>query len=388
MTTQRVLRAHEPRDLISLVPYRLGFRPAASVVLMGMTMNEARGTSEVGLVARADLAGLAHDEHGPDLAADLAGHLLDSGADGVFVVIYTSAPHGAPGREGLERVRQVLDAALAWMPPVEPWVVGPDGWGHLSCACCPPGGRALDELLGTEIGATLVLEGVGPAPSRERLGTSRVPRGPARSAARRAARAERARHRDVAAACGGAPLVRGAAFGVPGAAALRDQGPLDRWREEGARLWDRSVRRPEDDPAPPSDLGRLLVFMADRFLRDAIIAAVLAGVGRSPASYLSDAAIGAAHDAGRPPRHDVFEPAMALATAVAAHAADGDAAPALGLLAFLAWWAGESARADVVARQALDEEPGHHLAELVVVAVEGSLPPPWYERAGPRYGGR
>ncbi|WP_418607536.1 DUF4192 family protein [Georgenia sp. SUBG003] len=47
------------------------------------------------------------------------------------------------------------------------------------------------------------------------------------------------------------------------------------------------------------------------------------------------------------------------------------------MLAYLAWWGNEGARADVVARQALAEEPGHRLAELVVAALEGGMPPAW-----------
>ena len=64
-------------------------------------------------------------------------------------------------------------------------------------------------------------------------------------------------------------------------------------------------------------------------------------------------------------------------------APDGAGAPALGLLAFLAWWSSDGARADVLAHQALAEEPGHHLAALVVRALDAAAPPPWYEPRRP-----
>ncbi|GAA1631238.1 DUF4192 domain-containing protein [Georgenia ruanii] len=384
------IRLREPRDLIAYVPYRLGFHPERSVVLLGLTPNAA-GRGEAGLIARADLAHLAHPDAGPAVAATIADAMRRDGARDVAAVVYTNLPH--PERADdleLGAALATVEAALDWVH-VDPWVVGPDGWGHLDCGCCPPGGRPLAELEASAAAAALVLEGLAAAPRRADLGVFRLPDGPGRRAAARAAAAERARGRSAATASRGAPRVRGAAFGVPGARPARDQGPLRRWRREGAALWDATAatmtgRPGTSPPSPPAEaLGRLLAYLADRQVRDAVVARTIAGDHRPVTAYLDTAAVVAAYDAARAPEPGVFAAAVALGTAVAETAPDGAGAPALGLLAFLAWWRSDGARADVLARQALAEEPGHHLAELVVRALDAAAPPPWYE---PRQAGR
>ncbi|KAE8762128.1 DUF4192 family protein [Georgenia thermotolerans] len=160
---------------------------------------------------------------------------------------------------------------------------------------------------------------------------------------------------------------------------------MRRWRREGAALWDASAAAMTDRPGPPpaappaEALGRLLAFLADRELRDAVVARTITGGRRPTAAYLDTGAVIAAFDAARRRDPEAFAAAFALGTAVAQAAPDGAGAPALGLLAFLAWWSSDGARADVLAHQALVEEPGHHLAALVVRALDAAAPPPWYE---------
>ncbi|WP_448072068.1 DUF4192 domain-containing protein [Georgenia yuyongxinii] len=379
---ETVIRLSSPRDLLALVPYRLGFHPERSAVLIGTRVNE-RGRDAPGLVVRVDLADLAHPAAGPKLAAALSGHLLDDGAHDVTVVLYTHLTH--PERavdEELAAVCAALSAALSWAQDLRPWVVGPDGWGHLGCEdCCPAAGYPVADLEASPVAAALVLEGHTAAPSRAALAVPRVPAGPARDAAERAADTERARRRAVLAATGGAPLLRGAAFGAPGAAAARDQGPLRRWRRDGAQLWDSTVGARGARPGPEA-LGRLLVHLGDRCLRDAVLARTMDGGRRASHRYLGAAAADAAFDAPRRPDIEVLDAAMVLAGDVAAHSAPGRGAPALGMLAFLAWWSADGARADVVAQQALAEEPGHRLAVLVVRSLDRAVPPPWYRGAG------
>jgi hypothetical protein len=93
--------------------------------------------------------------------------------------------------------------------------------------------------------------------------------------------------------------------------------------------------------------------------------------------YLDPERVVRAFETELPPETAVVGRATTLAHAVAAHAEPGAGGAALGALAYLAWWGNEGARADVVARQALQEEPGHRLAELVVAALEAGMPPAW-----------
>jgi hypothetical protein len=62
---------------------------------------------------------------------------------------------------------------------------------------------------------------------------------------------------------------------------------------------------------------------------------------------------------------------------VVAHGRTGAQAPALTLLALLAWWRGEGARAAQLLERALADEPGHRLGVLVAKAVAAGVPPGW-----------
>ena len=55
----------------------------------------------------------------------------------------------------------------------------------------------------------------------------------------------------------------------------------------------------------------------------------------------------------------------------------GAQAPALTLLALLAWWRGDGARARVLLDGSLDAEPGYRLAELLDDALRAAIPPGW-----------
>jgi hypothetical protein len=52
------------------------------------------------------------------------------------------------------------------------------------------------------------------------------------------------------------------------------------------------------------------------------------------------------------------------------------AAPALSVLAVLAWRRGEGARSRVLSEQALDDSPEYALADLVTELLDSGCPPP------------
>ncbi|PFG37885.1 uncharacterized protein DUF4192 [Georgenia soli] len=385
MTTAQTIRLSESCDLLALVPYRLGFHPAESAVLVTLT-GTPQGTRRVGLVARMDLSDLDEPSRGPAAAAVLAGHVAATEPDEGLLVLYTDTPDDSGRLEAVvAHLTDALDAEL-WpvAPDLETWVVGPDGWAHLdACDCCPAAGRPLAELSASAGALAMVVAGYGATGRRSDLGVERVTDTDALGAAHVAAEEERRRRAAVLRSCGGAPLVRGAAFGVPGARPARDQLPLERWREDAARLWDGAVASAGPGPAGGASaeaLGRLLVALGDKVVRDAVVAAAMVGGGACTAEFLDPDVVVRAFETETPPDLGAVGAAIALAHRVAAHAPPGDGGPALGLLAYLAWWGNEGARADVVARQALAEEPGHRLAELVVAALDAGVPPAWVGR--------
>ncbi|GAA4286112.1 DUF4192 domain-containing protein [Georgenia daeguensis] len=380
MTTTETIRLSQPRDLIALIPYRLGFHPAESAVLVAVSVTPD-GRKEVGLVARMDLADLASPLSGGEAAAVLAGHVAAQQPEDLHLVLYTKEEDDRVLHDVVDHLADALDEAL-WplAPDLDPWRVGPRGWGHLdTCDCCPPAGHPLELLTASPAAAAMVTAGRAAAGDRSQLAVVRTRDGDALATAFAAAEAERERLREVRRACGGAPLVRGAAFGVPGARPARDQEPLRRWREQGARLWDAAVATGpgQRSRTAPEVLGRLLVVLGDKVVRDAVVAATMEAAEGRTGDYLDPGTVVRAFETEVAPDAEMVGRATALAQTVAAHAEPGGGGPALGALAYLAWWGNEGARADVVARQALQEEPGHRLAELVVAALEAGMPPAW-----------
>ena len=367
MTT--TVTVHDLRDLVAHLPYRLGFHPADSVVLVGLS-HRAYGRDVVGLVVRSDLADLGHPEGGPVLAATLGEHLRADGASDVVAVVYL-----ATGRRGVARdarvrsAREALVGALPWAGSLtRPWFVGGHAFGHLDpCGCCAGPGRPLRDLETSVASAAFVADGRAAAPRREDLGVVRSRDAAARSAAARAFAAERRR---VAAV--GAVGAVGAAFRRPGTPGEPPE--LRRLRQEHCDLWDASLGA----PVAPATAGRLLAALEDPRVRDAVLAATLAGGDVLARDLLQVGAVDLVLTVAPLPERAAMVAADRLACAVAAHAPDGAAAPALGVLAYLCWWDAAGARADVLAGQALREQPGHRLAVLVRQALDAAVPPPWY----------
>ncbi|RPF28661.1 DUF4192 domain-containing protein [Georgenia muralis] len=362
MTT--TVTVDDPRDLVAHLPYRLGFHPADSVVLAGLCRGPS-GRDLVGLVVRCDLADLGHPAAGPALAATLGGHLLADGAYDVFAVVYlATSRRGVSRDERVRHARRALVDAMPWAASLRgPWFVGHEAFGHLDpCRCCAAGGRPLRDLETSVASAAFVADGRAAVRCREDLAVVRTQDTAARAAAARAGAQERRR---VAAA-----RAVGAAFRPPPA----ESAELCRLRQEHCDLWDSSLG---EVPAHAT-LGRLLVALEDTRVRDAVLAATLAGGDVVARDLLPVDAVDLVLTVAPPPERDTIVAADRLACAVVAHAPDGAAAPALGLLSYLCWWDAAGARADVLAGQALQEQPGHRLAVLVREALDAAVPPPWY----------
>lgn len=413
------IRVREPRELLALLPYQLGFRPERSAVAVALRPPRGR----VGLVARVDLTDLAEPERGPALARRLVTHLVGDGAARAVLALYVTAdprpwlhaagaapdgppvggvPTGAPtggapaaevpleaptdtsptgsGRaagEALSVRRAVAhfrEAAAGFLGEVAVWAVGPQGYLSLDCAdpaCCPPGGRPLRELQSTEVGAHMVLAGAMVADSRETLVPDVAAPAPARRNARRAA--ARAR-------------VRRARAEADGPRALAD------WRVDAVGAWRAQLAAARPGGAPPAAaaLGRIGAALGDAAVRDAVLLTLVRDAGDLPersvaAGGPADATVAAdvaralgvivSPREGAPPEPATVAAATALLEAVAGHARGAERAPALTLLGLLAWWHGDGARAAVLLERALAADPAHRLAHLLVEALAAGLAP-------------
>jgi hypothetical protein len=339
----------EPRDLVALVPYRLGFVPSNSLALVALR----EPGSVIGLVLRVDLADVvAGGEHA---ARQLGGYLLDDGAVRAVGVLYDTARHrGVPG--WLARFEDAL--ARLGVDLVDCWQVDDERFRSLACtgaACCPPEGWPLSELQGATVSAEMVALGLNPAASREARMPDLTPaaEGPRRRVAARVRRA-----------------------GEP-------QGPAERAR--CLHAWLRVLADPA--VAEERDLAAALTGLHDPLVRDAVVLTCTPG-GRTAAHELvltggkgAGEALDALFDQGAgpvptPDRALLSRAAAALAV-LARHARGDRRADPLAVMAWAAWWEGDGAAGLDLADLALDSRADHSLARLVREALRVGTPPGW-----------
>jgi hypothetical protein len=362
-----VLRLTEPRELLALVPHLLGFEPHASAVVVSL---RARG--RLGVVARVDLADLADARHGPQVARSLATHLDRDGARRVVLVVYREP---GPGEGDDPAEHAAAHAAEAFDVPfggVDVLVVGGGTFRCLDCGttCCPDGGHPLGDLRSTRAGAEMVVAGSVVAARRSDLGRVAAAAEPARRAAARARR-RRAAARAQAAAAGPEALAR--------------------WRLEQVVAWRRLAEPGAAPDLPPALLGRVEAGLVDRRVRDAVLVSLLPGTGDLPERAVARdggdeddavrAAVGRLVDpaTGRAP-DDAVRAAERALEGVVAHGRRRAQAPATTLLALLAWWRGDGARAGVLVERAVTDDPGYRLAHLLRGALDAGLAPGWAAR--------
>ncbi|RXR23158.1 DUF4192 family protein [Oerskovia turbata] len=389
MTT--TIRARGPRELLAYIPFRLGYRPQDSGVLVSLRTSRGR----VGLVARVDLDDLADLEHGPQVARTLVSHLCSDGAARAVLVLYADVDLRAGGATAAREraaVEHWTDAAEEYLGEPEVWVVSATGYHGADCqdeTCCPPGGRPLADLEATEVGAHMVLAGATVAPSRSHATSIPVLDTVLRRKASRAANRWRAR-RDAA-------------------IATHDHEGLAAWRQDGLAAWraatglverahrglEHGAREALPAAVPATVLGRLEVALESVPVRDAVLLSFVAGNDELATLAAADVAgeqvetgtavaLAAVVDpvAGLPPDPLRARCAREVLEAVAGAGRRGAQAPALTLLALLAWWDGDGVLASDRLAAALDADPSYRLALLVERALDAGLAPGWARQQG------
>lgn len=383
MTT--TVSAADAAQFLSLVPRLLGFRPADSLVVVPFAGSRSLGALRVDL-PRGDL----HDLD--SAAATVVGMVCRiPGADALTAIVYDpgSALRGLPGVPLLAAVDRAADAC--GLRVVDLLTVASDGWGSHRDADRPVAGRPLADLDDAAARMPPSLDARHPVLA-DRVAGAELPR---RSAGER---------RVVGAALRTLEAALAVASGIPrvgGGRRRRDDAAVDPRALAAACELDDPPALFEDalalDPASLEPLrAALLVWtLARPSLRDvALVQWATNRVGGGAAleaqrrweqgeDYPERLGRIMWGDGARPDP-DRLERALGLVREVAALAPRRLRPGPLALCAWLSWALGRSSHADVYARRAIEIDPDHGLAEIMLSFVQVGHLPDWaFRRRGP-----
>lgn len=352
-----VVTVSGPGDLVSLVPYLVGFRPRRSLVVLSLRGPRLR----CGLTARFDLPPLDGSLDLVEFAGEVVPCLLRDDPSQVAVLVYDEAPWIASDRPAQPLV-DALDAAFerAGVPVKEAVYVGAERYWSFTCRsarCCPDEGIALAEVLASPAAAELVLRGRAPLGDRSDLVRAIEPRAPLTSAA--------------VASVADRELARLGQLDADGSLDLQG------WKEQVLALFDEVVAR--TDPAQGVSLtgdqaALLVVGMLDVGVRDAVCERCSAWLAALPE---------ARGDGALPPRPSPYDqdPVTLVLRELAVMCDDQLAVAPLTLLAAQCWAAGEGALANAALERALSIDPDYRLAVLLAQLLRAAIPPAWVERS-------
>ncbi|MGS2619297.1 DUF4192 domain-containing protein [Micromonospora sp. LZ34] len=305
-----------PADLLTAVPYLLGFHPTDSLVIVGLAGTRVAVASRTDLPASPDLVGWADDVMPQQLRM-----LHHASVTTAIVIGYGPASLVTPVLDTL--TPRLRAAAIDVFDALR--VTGRRYYSYLcqNPDCCPIDGRPFDPDR-SDLTLHAIVAGHTALPDRQALVATIAPiGGPARAAVTRATYRARARRR---------------ALTADGRDALIRAGE-DIVRKTFARYADGQVLT--DD-----ELAWLTVLLPITAIRDA--------AWRATDSQ---------------PWH------VAMWSDITRRAQPGLAAPPASLLAFAAWRSGAGALAGVAVDRALQADPTYSLAQLIDRALREGLPP-------------
>ncbi|WP_026554245.1 DUF4192 family protein [Arthrobacter sp. 35W] len=161
MSSHERLTATSSQDVLSIIPFNLGFWPRSSLVCLGLAGSSVRATLRVDLPD-----GGCRDPEGIDRYVQTVGESLrlDECADGTLLAVYTDEDWDGTGARPHPLLLDALLPALAsWGLPVkDAWHLGPAHWRHLQCRrdhCCPVPGHEVRSITGSTMTAELVYAG-------------------------------------------------------------------------------------------------------------------------------------------------------------------------------------------------------------------------------------
>jgi hypothetical protein len=367
MTT--TIRLRGPADIITVLPYHLGYRPAESLVVVCLMRNR------IGVVGRIDLP--PPDVDPALVAVELLPVVRRERPDAVVLVGFESTDGQA--EPASVAMRDAIQGA--GIQVIERLVVRDGRWWGLDCDhdCCPAQGEPVQADDEVPAVSDYIVRGRRPAGSRADL------------AARLAYRPEPGQDR------------RCAALITDLATARRSRSALQRRRrrmlQDWARILDLTPSGPDAVAAPPprddEAWAWAVVSLLDVAVRDLLIAWLCPGtldlevfpaslrrlaesvLPSRPSSPRPDArASPAAEDAGEDAVEDAVEEGLVDRLAMVCRAAPPELSPGpLTVLAHVVWWQGDGALARTALDRALAVDPDYRLAALLERMVDVAARP-------------
>jgi hypothetical protein len=379
MTT--TIRLSRPADLLTVLPYQLGFHPRRCLVVVSL-----RGT-RMGLVQRIDLP---PPEHVFDAVNAVLEPLLKDAPQAVLLIGFEEC-------EGESRAMldEMQDACLAHRITVDDRIAVRDGrWYDLDCVqtCCPPGGLPLPEPSEVPAVAEFVGREICPLPDRSALAdlvepTSRPGGG---AVSRLADEWLQLRLEATDGSRGTMAPAEEVELRACDAELRAAEGELYDFRASELAVWSR-VLCDEDDAEPvpglpPQDLAMLAASLTDVDLRDALIAWLCPGT-LSP--ELLDPVLWVQLSRALPEpwilpgEGDADEMKGVIGgqrierrlCELCAGLPGEWAVPALTLLASFTWWRGDGALTRIALDRALRTAPDYRLAQLLARMVDLAVRP-------------
>jgi hypothetical protein len=329
-SAETVVRISSPADILGVLPYRLGFHPSESIIVICLQGPRRRDV----LVMRLDLLPPAEDEK---VAADLIERAMRVEPSAVVLACYTEAV--AESTEHLVRAAliDVLEQGFEQrgVEVVDALLVQNGHWWSYVCtdpSCCPVAGSPLLPEL-TAAARTYAAEAVGQGDVllRDRAELVRSVR-PNNGAGDAAARADA---RDCAAQSVIAAVEQAGVHGLRRLVLDAVRELVQQWCDGNCAL----SRQP---------VATILLGLRDKSIRDEVMILML--------------------DTER----KVFVP---LLVALAAAADDEDAAPICTVLAWVAYSYGDGSLANVAIERALECDPAYELAKMLAGGLDAMVPP-------------
>ncbi|WP_153397209.1 DUF4192 domain-containing protein [Ornithinicoccus halotolerans] len=370
-TPRATASVRSPAELITLLPYQLGYRPRSSLVMV--TMHDLPGGgATVGPVMRVDLpvdseeapADQALEELGRQLLQVLHSHGLGT----VLLVAFEDEAADEDATATLAHLAALCTetgtAQLAAVARVrgERWC-RLDVDGQPSPEATDPAWQLLPEPADVPAVAEFVLLGRSPVADRQSLCRPLDEDGPVLT------------HAAVRRALSGS--------GTDTGQLLRDEREepgrerADRW----AAIWAHVLREgPEDLDA--GELALLVGSLRSLPFRDALLWWLTPGSATRPTTHQPRPEVVRVLRAMLPGERPALPALLERLHALAVRFPREHRGPVLAVLGVVAWWHGEGTVANIAVERALRQEPRYGLALLLDVALQRAVPPPGY-RPGP-----
>lgn len=410
---KKILRVSDPRELLALIPYQLGFHPRRSTVVLSLRGERMR----VGVIARTDTSDLI-SHAARVLTEGVMRSIQRDGASGYVIAVYEDEhPTDEVLRELDVALRNLVGAAARNNQLVALWIVTPSHYiTPLDSIERIPvkllnrepirwenSGRRVQDLASTVVSATMVLEGLAIVETREQVGElPAIPQGRRRVAARAEDAALARRHVIGRASQATLGHCRSSAeVAEPLADSQWDGAMLQSWVALLTHYEESDQKRhlglaPSKGEIPPVNLtakqiGELGAGMRVAAVRDEILAEIVFWLaGKPPVRLQENNASGERQSRAGAAMEIVLDPARAMPPVperirqltpilelVVCHQRRKYRSDGLALLALVAWWSGSGARARIIADEAVLRNKSHRLSALLQELLDAAIPPGW-----------